>query len=423
MKGFWKVMAAAVLALAAFTHSAPRALAQSDPVIKIHTGKYYDWYTTQSTWNSMSASITPDFPIFDNAIDRIVADWGAAPPTTRHYCYVDPSGQNGAYATGDIGQVSAARGASPSPGIGINSNLFTASGYGVTGGTAIVFGVHEAVNDMTGQLSAGWPRDWWADDKSPFPGMTEVHILNELGYTTIAANDDANLSGDPLYVMFKNIQNHYGWGIFSRMFSNMKTNHVNWTTVDSGHNPSAVLTNLVTAYMVMGSGDTLANVNAYFTSAIIPGYNINTTQTNLNSLGYTGGQPANGTYTITSVQTGLVLDAGANTQTTQVQLWGTNGSGPQRWIFTSLGNGAYSIKNATSALAADGGANTQGTKVWLYGYNGTVDQQWILSSTSNGYTIKSAQTSLVFDGGANTQGAKLQLWGSNLSVDQKWIVH
>ena len=175
--------------------------------------------------------------------------------------------------------------------------------------------------------------------------------------------------------------------------------------------------------MAPGSGDTLANMNAYFTSAIIPGYNINTTQTNLNALGYGGGLPANGSYTLTSVQSGLVLDRGANTQGTQIQMWGTNSTAAQKWTLTSMGNGVYNIRSGSAGLAADGGANTQGTKVWLYGYNGALDQQWILSSTANGYTIKSAQTGLVFDGGANQVGTKLQLWGSNLTVDQKWIIH
>jgi len=423
MKKLFRNVFATMIALIAMTCIVSSVQAQSNPTIKIHAGKYYDWYTDQNTWNSISSYITPNFATFDNAVDQIVHDWGIAAPTTHFYCYVDPNGTNGAYATGDISQVDAARGASPSPGIGINSNLFTASGYGVTGGTATVFGVHEIVNDLTGQVSAGWPRDWWADDRSPFPGMTEVHILNELGLTSIATADDADLSHDPLYVMFKNIQAHYGWGLFSRMFSLMATNHVNWTTVDSGHNPSSVLTNLVSAYMTIGSGDTLSNINTYFTSAVIPGYNITTTQTNLNTLGYGGSAPANGTHTITSVQSGLVLDGGVNTQGTQIQFWTTNSTDDQWWTFTNLGNNTYRIQSVRSGLAVDGGVNTSGSKVQVYGSNGTVDQQWVVSSTTNGYVITSKQTGLVFDGGANQVSTKLQLWGLNNTVDQKWIIH
>jgi len=425
MKGLLKTMLAAVTAATAFTITAPYAMAQdgaqANPVIKIHTGKYYDWYTDQETWKSMKDSISPDFAIFDNSVDQLLKDWGTAPPTTHLYCYIDASGKNGAYATGDISQVDASRGASPSPGIGINANLFEAKGYGVAGGTAIVFGVHEMVNDMTGQVSAGWPRDWWADDRSPFPGMTEIHLLNELGYTDIAKADDLDLSKDPLYVMFKGIQSKYGWGVFSRMFTNMRTNHVDWTQIDGGHNPSAVMTNLVCAYMTLGSADTAANMDKLFTTGPVPGYSLTAVQAVLNTLGYGGPLPANGDYTLTEVGSGLVVDGSATAGDVAFAKMG--GIPEEKWTFTSAGDGVYTIKSAKTGLAIDAGGNKKGTIVKLKPAKAGDGQTWLISSTASGYVITNKKSGLALETSAKGTSNSLQLMPSTDTAAQKWIIH
>lgn len=410
MHDLLKTVTACALAAAALTAATPSVHAQDDPVIKIHAGKYYDWYTDQKTWDAIGPSISPDFAIFDNAVDQVVKDWGTTPPTTHLYCFIDASGQNGAYATGDISQVDGARNASPSPGIGIDSNLFTAKGYGVSGGTAIVFGVHEMVNDLTGQVSAGWPRDWWADDRSPFPGMTEVHLLNEMGYTDIATADDKDLSRDPLYVMDKNIQAHYGWGIFSRTFSHMATDHVSWTQVDDGHNPSAIMTNRVCAYLTMGSGDTAEGIDPLFTSGPIPGYSLDTLKADLKSLGYGGGALADGAYAITSVKSGLVLDGGGS-----AQLKKTGDGQNQGWAFTPLGNDTYTIKNAATGLVL----GESGSRVTLTAASKSAAQKWVLSSTDNGYVLANKKSGLVL---ASSDG-KLQVTKPGDTTAGKWIIH
>ncbi|MFZ1081684.1 MAG: hypothetical protein WAO19_07140 [Candidatus Kryptoniota bacterium] len=254
--------------------------------LKVHSGKYWDWYADASTWAANVAAVTPIFPVMDTATDQLDRDWGTSSPTAKLYVYIDASLSGAAYSTGDISQVDDARGKSPSPGIGLAPDLFTGMNYGAIGGTAIVFGVHETVNQRTANVSvAGWPVDWWADNKSPFPGMTEVHLLNQIGYNTIAKNDDLNLSGDPLYLMMKNIQAHYGWGIFTNMFSALRAKGVNdWSYIDGGAaNPSSELTAYVTAYMVKASGEPIATFNA-FVSGVIPTYSEAETQAIFNSL-------------------------------------------------------------------------------------------------------------------------------------------
>ncbi len=258
--------------------------------VKVYSGKYWDWYADASGWAANMSAVTPDFIIMDSAVDQIDKDWGTSPPTQKLYVYVPATGSGGAYSTGDIGEIDVARGASPSPGIGLDPGLFSGKSYGAVGGTAIVFGVHETVNQLTADVSiAGWPVDWWADDKSPFPGMTEVHILNEMGYKLIAQYDDQNLSGDSLYIMMKSIQTHYGWGIFTGMFTALRSirnsRHISdWSGVDGGAaNPSPQLTAYVTAYMVKASGQPLSTFTS-LVQGILPGYNQAMTQAALNSL-------------------------------------------------------------------------------------------------------------------------------------------
>ncbi|MCW3058869.1 MAG: hypothetical protein JWQ02_690 [Capsulimonas sp.] len=423
MKGLLKITATALLAATTLGHAAPQALAQGDPVIKVHTGKYYDFYTTQNTWDAMKPEITPNFKIYNDAVDKLIHDWGIPAPKKHYYCYVDPSGKNGAYATGDIGQVSAARRSSPSTGIGVNSNLFQVPGYGVPGGTATVFGVHEIVNDFTGAVSGGWPRDWWADDRSPFPGMTEIHLLNELGLPEIAKADDKDLSRDPLYVMFKAIQAKYGWGVFSRMFSNMTTNHVNWSQVDSGHNPSAVLTNMVTAYMVLGSGDTPDSMDTLFTIGPVPGYSLETTKANLAGLGYGGPPPASGEYTLTSVKSGQVLDAGANMAGLSVKANTPDEASDEQWTLTPLGKNRYSIKSVRTGLALEAGSKTTSASVRLSAPHKTLAQTWTITSSLNGFVIASSLSKRALDGGAGKSSANLLLKPASGGAAQKWIIH
>jgi hypothetical protein len=266
------------------------------------------------------------------------------------------------------------------------------------------------VNDLTGQVSPGWPRDWWADDRNPFPGMTEVHLLNEMGYTAIANADDKDLSRDPLYVMFKNIQSRYGWGLFARTFSHMATDHVRWTDVDGGRNASPVLTNLVCAYLTMGSGDTATGIAPLFQSGPIPAYDLDTVKSNLRRLGYGGGALADGAYAITSVESGLVLDAGARGLLRKVS------AGPvPRWRFARVGDGEYTVTDAATGKALD--RSRKG--VTLAPATRSFVQPWRLTSTDNGYVLTDPQSGRALA----DAGGKLELRPADSTTAQKWIVH
>jgi hypothetical protein len=56
-------------------------------------------------------------------------------------------------------------------------------------------------------------------------------------------------------------------------------------------------------------------------------------------------------------------------------MWPANSTVDQQWVIQPSGGG-YSISSVQSGLVLDGGANLVGTNPQMYGTNGTVDQQW-----------------------------------------------
>lgn len=254
---------------------APSAEAQTgDPTILIHTGKRFIWYTKQSIWNAHKGDISALFDYMDREFEQVVSDWGITTPQEQYYLWVDPH-TGGGFAAGDNGDIHQVTG-KPAPGIGVAYDAyFNMAGPrgSIKAYWAYAIGTHETMNLLTGQaVSGGWPRDWWADDISPFPAMSAVRVEAELGKNDISAAHDTSFKGDKLYAMFKAIQARYGWKVFHNMIALAKADGIRWDRIDSGKNPSPVLTAYVTAYMVLASGDPLGEWDAKFFHGVIPSY-------------------------------------------------------------------------------------------------------------------------------------------------------
>jgi len=61
---------------------------------------------------------------------------------------------------------------------------------------------------------------------------------------------------------------------------------------------------------------------------------------------------------------------------THPQMWSANGTVDQQWVIQPSGSG-YSITSVQSNLVVDGAANQVGVNPQMYNANGTVDQQWM----------------------------------------------
>jgi hypothetical protein len=108
--------------------------------------------------------------------------------------------------------------------------------------------VQEIVNSFTGSFGGLWPRDWWADHKSPFPTFINWNVLQGINLPDDSYayeldlqhgpgpnnNDPANrdydpymASGshgqwDPQLMIFQRLQEVGGWSVYKNMFQYMR---------------------------------------------------------------------------------------------------------------------------------------------------------------------------------------------------------
>lgn len=140
--------------------------------------------------------------------------------------------------------------------------------------------------------------------------------------------------------------------------------------------------------------------------------------------------PVDAPSTIKSAKnTGLVFDVpGASTaNSTQIQLYTSNGSNAQRYRFTSAGNATYRITNVNSGKALDvhGGSTVNGAVLQQYDSNGTSAQQWTVRNYGSGKVALvsvNANKAVDIPGGNATQQVKLQMYTPNGTDAQQWTI-
>jgi len=254
-----RTAAAACLLMVAATCSP----AGAQTILRIHEGQHWVWYAQDDQYRDHRADIEALYDYADRAYDALCEAWGLRPPRTSHALYVYPE-TGGGFATGDIADLHAVAPA-PQPGIGVSYDAFFNVNYGLKGWWAYVLMTHEMVNLFTGQaVSGGWPVDWWADHKSPFPLMTAVQIEYALR-PDVAVHHAEQLSG-PLERMFVRLKDQFGWSLFRRAFAAAREDGINWEWI--GENPSSLRTNYVCAYLQLGAPEDLRP----YLEGIVPGY-------------------------------------------------------------------------------------------------------------------------------------------------------
>ena len=154
-------------------------------------------------------------------------------------------------------------------GVTVTGDAFYNTAYGAVGFWGFLLSLHETINDWTGQVSNGWPTDFWADHVSAFPNSMDWHIMEALG----TQDSDSNLSlaamaqkarfypggdsQDPRVPMFDTIFSlpNMGFAGYSRIFSYIKADQLSWDAVAvAGANPDARRTEYVIAYLSLGAG-------------------------------------------------------------------------------------------------------------------------------------------------------------------------
>ena len=184
---------------------------------------------------SHKADIEALYDYADKAFDKLCEAWGLKPAQNK-YALLVMDRPGGGFATGDIGEVHAITGRR-SPGIGCSYDAFFGTANGIKGYWAHILITHEMVNSFTGQIvGGGWPVDWWANHRSPFPLMTAVEIEYAL-VPNMAVFHEQQGRGDPLVRMFMHLKDQYGWAMFRKAFRAAIDDGIQWDAF--GANPSA----------------------------------------------------------------------------------------------------------------------------------------------------------------------------------------
>lgn len=235
--------------------------ARQSPFIKIHEGHHWIWVARQDQYEKQMADIEALYDYADKAFDRLCEDWGMQPKKPRYYLLVNPQ-PGGGFAVGDVGEVHqvAGIGSDPCPGIGCSYDAFSNEAHGIKAWWAHILITHEMVNLFTGDIvSPGWPVDWWADHRSPFPYSTAVHIEYAL-VPNMAVFHDQDGQSDPLVPMFEKLEEQFGWAMFRKAFRTAIDDGVNWDKF--GADPSKLRTAYVAAYLQIGAPEDILRILA-----------------------------------------------------------------------------------------------------------------------------------------------------------------
>jgi hypothetical protein len=241
------------------------ARAQAPRFQMIHEGKHWTWFARQDQFREHKADIEALYDYADTAFDKLCESWGLRPPRASYTLLVmDRPG--GGFAAGDISEARAITG-KQSPGIGCAYDAFSGSAHGIKAYWAHILITHEMVNLFTGEVvSGGWPVDWWANHRSPFPLMTAVEIEYAL-VPEMAVFHERQGREDPLVGMFLRLKDQFGWAMFRKAFRTAIDDGIRWDAF--GANPSRLRTAYVAAYLQIGAPEDIGGI----LGPLVPGYN------------------------------------------------------------------------------------------------------------------------------------------------------
>ena len=136
---------------------------------------------------------------------------------------------------------------------------------------------------------------------------------------------------------------------------------------------------------------------------------------------------ADGNYTLTNVNSGLVLEVpGASTQPDVVLDQGAaTGQAQQSWHVTNLGGNVIRLTNNLSHDVVDvkGASTANSAPVIQYPQNGGLNQEWRVTQVGAGtYTLTSVSSGQLLDvtGASTATGAKLNQYPPNGNANQRW---
>ena len=136
-----------------------------------------------------------------------------------------------------------------------------------------------------------------------------------------------------------------------------------------------------------------------------------------------GGFAGPGSYEISNLQSGKVLDLDRNDQTTVIQ-FSSRGTDNQVWVISDAGSGFYYLRNAMNGNALDSPSNSNSAPVRGVPYNGSPSQQWRIDRGKDGNALIVNRNGKTLDipDGTNRDGVRVQIYDLNGDSNQRFLL-
>jgi beta-barrel assembly-enhancing protease len=133
-----------------------------------------------------------------------------------------------------------------------------------------------------------------------------------------------------------------------------------------------------------------------------------------------GGFDGPGTYEITNLKSGKVIDLDRNDKRTVIQ-FSSRGTDNQAWDIQSAGNGFYTLRNRMNGNALESMGTPNSTPVQATRFDGRSSQQWRFGVRGSSAVILSRSgKSLDVAGGTNSDGAAIQTYELHGDANQQF---
>lgn len=134
-----------------------------------------------------------------------------------------------------------------------------------------------------------------------------------------------------------------------------------------------------------------------------------------------GGFNGPGTYEITNIKSGKVLDLDRNDQTTVIQ-FSSRGTDNQAWDIRPSGGGFFVVRNAMNGNALDAGGGRNSEPLRGIPFNGRDSQQWRFETGKDGNVLIISRLGKTIDipDGTDRDGARVQVYDPNGDSNQRF---
>lgn len=136
-----------------------------------------------------------------------------------------------------------------------------------------------------------------------------------------------------------------------------------------------------------------------------------------------GGFNGPGSYEITNIKSGKVLDLDRNDQTTVIQN-SSRGTDNQTWYIQQAGSGAWYIRNGMNGNALTATQNRNSAPLQGLPYNGDPSQQWGIEAGKDGNAmiVSRGNKALDIPDGSDRDGVRVQIYDSNGDSNQRFAL-